>query len=313
MGGNGHGGSVPECDTAVIVCSRNRAERLRATLLSLKAQTVPADQFRIIVVDDSSSDDTCSVVSELISVTPNLSLVSLPRQVGLAQARNEGVARTAARYLLFTDDDCLAAPDWVAIMRAALAEHELIAGAVASFDGNYFTLCHDVAQFYAFMPGRRAAPASFIAGANMGIRRDVIEAVGGFRQAARHAEDMDFVLRARKAGYNPWFEPKAVVRHDHRRAGFSEVLQYSAKHAQSTILLRQDHADILGTPFLLRSPSLLLAASPLIALKVSADIFLNGYAMKKHWMTAPMVFLAKMAWCLGAAKSLRKVEEISTR
>jgi len=298
-------------DTAVIICSRNRGERLCRALTSLNEQTVPANRFETIVVDDASEDDTRERVSALAPSMPNLRLVTLTERTGLAGARNAGVASCTAPYLLFTDDDCVPSGDWVSRMRAALETEGIVAGAVGSFERGYFALCHDVAQFYAFLPCREAGRVQFIAGANMGIRREVLERVGGFRRTTPHAEDMEFILRAREAGYSPWFAPDAVVVHDHRRTSFSDVIGYAANHAESTVHLRQQYRDLLRTPRVLRSPALLLAASPLIALKVSAGIFLNGNGMSRFWRTAPVVYLTKLAWCVGAARGLRKHREAS--
>jgi hypothetical protein len=296
-------------ETAVIVCSRNRGERLERTLSALHEQSYPADRFEIVVVDDASEDDARERVKALSGTMPNLKLVALPERRGTAGARNAGVESCSAKYLLFTDDDCVPARDWVARTRAALESEGIVAGAVGSFPGGYFALCHDVAQFYGFMPCRESGRVELIAGANMGIRREVLDRVGGFRQPTPHAEDIDFILRAREAGYSPWFAADAVVLHDHRRTTLGELIHYAADHAESTILLRRRHAELLKTPFVLRSPTLLIAAAPLIALKVSAGIFLNGNGMSRLWRTAPVVYLTKLAWCIGAARALRRQGE----
>lgn len=48
---------------SVVIPTYNRSALLRRTLESLTLQALPAAQFEVIVADDGSSDDTCSVVS----------------------------------------------------------------------------------------------------------------------------------------------------------------------------------------------------------------------------------------------------------
>lgn len=300
----------PHASIAVIVCSRNRGAMLSRTLQALREQTTPAAQFDIIVVDDASEDDTRARVLAAASSMPNLRLVASAERIRLARARNFGVENCEARYLLFTDDDCIPARDWVARMRDALEREPIVAGAVQTRREGYLALCHNVSHFYAFMPNRKAGPVRFIAGANMGLRRGVLESVGGFRQVTPHAEDMEFILRAMEAGHRPWFAPEAVVVHAHHRNSLSEVVRYAAEHAESTIHLRRRYRRVLQTPFVLNSPALLLIASPLIATKVCAGIYLNG-AMR-FWKTLPVVYLTKLAWCFGAARALRRERQGGT-
>jgi len=290
----------------VIICSYDRAKMLERALRSLAAQTLPPDRFELIVVDDGSRDETAEVCESLRRHgLPNLKCVHTPHR-GLASARNAGVRSTAAERILFMDDDCIAAPDWVERMIAAVGRHPVIAGAVATTRDNFCRLCHNISQFYAFMPSLKPGPVDFIAGANMGFRRRVIQEVGGFEESVRHAEDMEFILRARENGYRPFFAPEAVVTHLPDRLKLAEIIRYAARHAESTILLRQERRRILRTPFPLRSPALLLAGAPLIAFKVTAGIYAGDRKLLRLWWTAPVVYATKLAWCAGAARALHK-------
>jgi hypothetical protein len=42
-------------------------------------------------------------------------------------------------------------------------------------------------------------------------------------------------------------------------------------------------------------------ASPFLAAGVTARIFLSNLSLLRYSYTAPAIFLAKMAWCFGAA------------
>jgi GT2 family glycosyltransferase len=291
---------------SVIVCTYNRRERLERVLASLARQTLAPDRFEIIAVDDGSTDDTLGVLRRAEAQMPNLHLVLLNENRGLAQARNAGLQAASGDDLLFIDDDCVAAPDWVERMQHALHRSSIVAGAVAVGRTPYLALCHNVAQFGGFMPGRRSGRAPFVAGANMGIRREVLTALGGFRDLRRCAEDTEFVLRAREAGWDAWFEPQARVVHLHARNRLSDLLRYAAEHAQATILLRWRYRRLLRTPRLLRSATLLLLASPFIALAATGRVYVSSAGMARYLHTAPVVFLTKLAWCVGAAHALRR-------
>jgi cellulose synthase/poly-beta-1,6-N-acetylglucosamine synthase-like glycosyltransferase len=212
--------------------------------------------------------------------------------------------------LLYTDDDCIPRPDWALRMVEALSQEPVVAGAVTPSHGSFVQLCHNVAQFAGYMPCRKAGPVAFMAGANMGLRRSVLEEAGGFCEGMRCAEDMELCLRLRARGYRPHFSPDAVVAHDPDRRRLPVIFRYAMEHAATTVQLRDKHRSMLRTPFVLRSPLLLLAASPAIALVVTVRIFLGSGAPARHFYTAPVVYALKVAWCIGAARGLRHPVEV---
>jgi GT2 family glycosyltransferase len=291
---------------SVIIPTYNRAPLLTRILFLLSRQTLSPKLFEVIVVDDGSQDDTAKVCSMIRSKLPNLKYISTGCNSGCAHARNRGIEVSSGNYILFTDDDCIPSKDWIERMIAALAHVPIVAGAVASTTSNYFRLCHNMSQFYPYMPGQKAGFIEFIAGANMGFERSVIEELGGFQKSTICAEDMDFVIRAREKGYRPFFVPDAIVTHDPDRTTLGEIMKYSAMHAAETICLRNEYRHVLKTPFILRSPLLILAAAPIIASKVTAGIYLRNLKLLKFLHTLPIVFLLKLAWCWGAAHGLRK-------
>jgi GT2 family glycosyltransferase len=220
-------------------------------------------------------------------------------------AANLGVQSSKGDYLIFTDDDCIAREDWVESMSAALLKYPLTAGTVASPTGNFVKLCHNISEFHPFMQGRKAGTVDFIAGANMGFRRSLYEELKRFPDRRVISPDMHFILRARQEGYQIYFIPDAVVTHDHDRTSFSDIFRYAADHASETILLRNRYRLLLRTPFVLRSPFLILATAPVIALKVTASIYWGNINNVKFFWTAPVVYALKLAWCWGAAHGLR--------
>ena len=62
------------------------------------------------MVDDGSTDDTGAALSRLASAQPRLRVVTPPRNVGRAAARNLGWREARGRWILFLDDDILTPP-----------------------------------------------------------------------------------------------------------------------------------------------------------------------------------------------------------
>lgn len=291
---------------SIIICTYNRAPLLKRALKSLSRQTLKPEQFEVIVVDDGSMDNTAEVCEVMSHKMPNIKYMSTGRNGGIAKAANLGVKASKGDYLAFTDDDCIAREDWAERMSEALGKYPLVAGSVASPASGFIKLCHNIAEFHPFMPGRKEGPAEFIAGANMGIRRLLFEEVKGFPDEYPMGPDMHFILKARQAGYQIHFVPEAFVIHSHNRTSLLSILRYAANHASETIILRNRYRLLMSTPFVLRSPVLLLAAAPLIALKVTADIYVKNINNAKFIWTAPVVYALKLAWCWGAARGLKK-------
>ncbi len=290
---------------SVIVSTRNRARLLERLLLALAAQAGLEEAWEILVVDDHSTDETPTVCRDWQNRLRNLRVITQGQHGGLGAAANRAVTASRGACLLFTDDDCVPEPNWVRRMTQALGAAPIVAGGIVAPTANYFQLCHNIAQFHPFLvPGPTARRPEFVAGANLGVRREVMAEVGEF-DPRTPIPDMEWVLRARAAGLAIAFAGSAAITHDPPRASCREILAYAADHAEHTIALRQRFRELLSTPFVLRSRPLLLAAAPLIALRTAVLIFAGNRCLWRHGHTFPVVFLIKMAWCRGAARGLR--------
>jgi glycosyltransferase involved in cell wall biosynthesis len=205
---------------AVVVCSRDRAEQLRACLPGLLAQT--ADE--VVVVDSASATtSTANVAAEF-----GVRCIRID-QPGLARARNAALRECSADIVAFTDDDCVPSADWAAAIRSritrALAGGEstgFVTGQVrASGTGQPVSVqLSEVPRTY-----RGDDDPSHIGhGANLTVTRECWQALGGFDELLgvgarlRSAEDTDFLWRALRADFVGHYEPEAVVTHEQWRA-----------------------------------------------------------------------------------------------
>ena len=105
---------------AIVICTRNRSDELRACLEAIAASTVAPAQ--VIVSDDGDGADAVCRAAPL-----PVTYVSGPRR-GLAANRNRALREVSAEYASFLDDDCLLAPDFLAIALGALERAERVHG-----------------------------------------------------------------------------------------------------------------------------------------------------------------------------------------
>ncbi len=197
-------------DVSVVVCTRDRPESLKNALASILLHFPEGSE--LIVVDQGRDDSVSSIIEDLAAPEGLVRYVRC-RRLGLSGARNDGASHAANPVLVFTDDDCIVGPDWVNAWKGAFTAPGT---AVMGF-GEVATAQHDPAQ--GFIPGFELVPGLYGPelfkkgigavgmGANMAVRRDAWEALGGFDESLGSgrklaaAEDTDFAFRAVRAGY----------------------------------------------------------------------------------------------------------------
>jgi glycosyltransferase involved in cell wall biosynthesis len=208
---------------SVIVPARDAAATLPATLEALAGQTY-AGEVEVIVVDDGSTDET-QAICRASAVRPRV--VRNEQALGAGAARNAGVAVASGAVLAFTDADCAPRPDWVAAGVRALDGAALVQGAVKPDPAVPWGPYHRSVEV--------VAETGYYQTANLFVRREVFERVGGFRdfivasggegllgwRAAHGArasreplgEDMQFGWQVRREGLRTVFAPEALVYH----------------------------------------------------------------------------------------------------
>ena len=93
---------------SVIIPAYNTAGLLRKCIESLCAQTYPAADTELIIVDDGSTDDTGALADTLAAEHPSLIRVCHRPNGGSSAARNTGLSVSTGEYISFVDSD-----DWV--------------------------------------------------------------------------------------------------------------------------------------------------------------------------------------------------------
>jgi GT2 family glycosyltransferase len=288
---------------SVIICSYNRIYILPNVLNSLINQTLPITDYEIIVVDDGSEDRTEDLIREYQKGSTNIKFLRNIKNCGLANSANHGIESAATDILLFTDDDCVPAPDWVEMMSQSLTVSPVVAGQILSDDHPYLNLARNITDFHPVLFRENPCYLTSIAGANMGFQRKVFTDVGLF-QPNCPTPDTEFLLRSLSAGYRVKFSPECKITHFQVHKTLYQSCKYEASRSSSTIKLRKQYKLLLRTPFVLESPFLLLFLSPFISFFKVCQIYGSNFRLIKYLHTIPVVFLLKMAWCFGAAKGL---------
>lgn len=162
-------------------------------------------------VDDCSADGSADVVTELVKdAALNARVIRLTPNRGPAVARNVGWQATGAPIVAFTDDDCVPDPEWLANGVAPMVRNERI-GIVQGMTEPQ----RDVARQPWDATRHVAEPSPFFEGCNLLVRRDALEATGGYgERLVMGFEDTWLGWAVLDAGYERDFAPTARVAHD---------------------------------------------------------------------------------------------------
>jgi GT2 family glycosyltransferase len=226
-----------------------RGNTLPHLVASIMGQEFPDWELVIAV---QGRDPT--LLSYLASLNdPRISYVVLER-FGKAYALNQAVKAARGDILVFTDDDCVASPDWLATIVNCFAQERdvgIVAGNViaAPSHGIRFSTCpatYTIEYIYRPAEENYSAPLGFYwAGGNFAVRRQVMDEIGPFDEYLGPgtefpgAEDIDFALRAEALGVVVWTTPRSIIYHTFgRRYGFRNVLKHHRAYALGSGALR---------------------------------------------------------------------------
>jgi GT2 family glycosyltransferase len=217
-------------DVAVLIATYNRATLLGDTL-DVLARVDPPDGLRweVVVIDNNSKDDTRDVVHSRQAAYPVPLRYLFESRQGRSAALNAAHAATSAPLLLYTDDDVHVARGWLREGAAALRDGwSYVGGPVSpmweaprpawlhpSLHGTIAILDYGPEAFV--FEERRRVPL----GANMGMRRELLQQIGGFREDLGRSngrkilgqEVPELLSRARGAGARGRYLPGMHVDH----------------------------------------------------------------------------------------------------
>ncbi len=96
---------------SIITPCYNAARSIEETISSVVNQTYK--NWELLIVDDSSTDQSVSIITSYIQQYPNIKLFTFEENLGAAKARNMAIKQASGRYLAFLDADDLWMPDFL--------------------------------------------------------------------------------------------------------------------------------------------------------------------------------------------------------
>lgn len=209
--------------TTVIIPNYNGIKYIDNCIKSLYKQTYL--EFDIIVVDNNSNDGSKELI---LSNHPKVNLISLEENYGFSKAVNIGIKKSSSDYVILLNNDTEADENFVEELVKAIEKSDKIFS-VSSKMLSYYNreIIDDAGDYYtilgwAFARGKNQSKSGYnkstkvfssCAGAAI-YRKHIFNEIGFFDELHfAYLEDIDIGYRARIAGYNNWYEPKAQVYH----------------------------------------------------------------------------------------------------
>ena len=215
----------------VVIPTYNRSALLKQALDSLlRARVPPGLSVKIIVVDNNSTDDTKTLVTEVAETTNGRVSYVFEKQQGRSPALNAGIAAATGDLVGFIDDDEEIDDAWYETILSAFTNNE-----VDYVGGPYLPRFEsDVPEWlpkeYAAVVGivdggDKVVPfddsyPGILMGGNAVFRREVLQQVGPYSTALGRSgtrllscEDEDMYERLRAAGTRGLYLPHLIVHH----------------------------------------------------------------------------------------------------
>ncbi|MFC2383505.1 MAG: glycosyltransferase, partial [Porphyromonas sp.] len=224
----------------------NRPDEIRELLESMTQQGT--FDYEVIIVEDGSQISSEPIVEAFRSQLPALRYIAVPNG-GPSKARNRGAREASGEYLLILDSDVVLPPGYLTAVDEYLERYPVDAFGGPDAASDDFTPVQKAINYAMTSPlttgGIRGGsadgmekfkPRSF----NLGCRRSVYLQLGGFDEAMRFGEDIDFSLRLLERGYSTALISEAFVYHK-RRVDFKKFFKQVHNSGIARIHLETRH------------------------------------------------------------------------
>jgi cellulose synthase/poly-beta-1,6-N-acetylglucosamine synthase-like glycosyltransferase len=196
----------PQHRFSVIIPARNEAAIISSCLLSVLQQNYPSELFEVIVINDHSTDDTESIIRGLQTDHPNLVLINLADHLNgelnsyKKKAIEIGIAQSKGDWIVTTDADCFAQPNWLRSIDGMIQQQQpvFVAAPVMFTNDGHLLSVFQVLDFIS-LQGITAASVSagyhtMCNGANIAYKKEAFYHVGGFKNIDQLASGDDMLL-----------------------------------------------------------------------------------------------------------------------
>ncbi len=279
---------------SIIIPVFNRPDEVDELLESLMHQTVK--DFEVIVVEDGS-ERTCKEEAEKFSRVMDVKYF-FKKNSGPGPSRNYGVERASGEYVIILDSDCVLPEGYLAAVEEELKNNPCDAfggpdSAHDSFTTVQKAISYSMTSFFTtggIRGGKKKLDKFYPRSFNMGVRREVYNALGGFSDM-RFGEDIDFSIRIFKNGYKCRLFPEAWVWHK-RRTDFDKFFKQVFNSGIARIHLAKRHPGSMKLVHLLPMVFTVGVICLLIAAIVMRFIFTGGIPVGHTvmpWFALPLI------------------------
>jgi glycosyltransferase involved in cell wall biosynthesis len=211
-------------DISLIICTRDRCEKLFRCLESARQITFERP-WELIIVDNGSTDDTAAVIRGFAANTSIRVVHLFEPKPGKSTGLNTALGVAQGQILAFTDDDCYPAPDFLRRIWSAFEDPSVgyIGGRVMLHDPADDPMTTNESVTPVTFPARSFVCTGLVTGASMAFQRRVLLEIGGFDPLFGPgalfpaAEESEAIARAKAIGWKGEYHPEVVVRHHHGR------------------------------------------------------------------------------------------------
>ncbi len=208
---------------SLVIPTYNRKTSLQRVLGALQKQTIPLEDFEVIVVSDGSADGTNEYLGDLQNRSGQAGELQLraifqPNQ-GVAVARNNGFSATQTELVLFLDDDVIPAPGLVKAHLDYQPRDVIVLGPMLTpLDTRLapWVMWEQrmlEKQYSAMLAGKWEPTARQFYTGNTSLYKKYLQQAGGFDPAFRRAEDVELAYRLKDMGCRFVFNHKAEAYH----------------------------------------------------------------------------------------------------
>jgi len=178
--------------TSIVITTKNRRDELRRAVRSAVEQLGCTD---VLVFDDGSSDGTSEMIRREF---PSVRIERVTQSLGIVNARNRAIGEAKGQIVFTIDDDCVfSSPDTVIRTVGDFDSPNVGAVAIPHINVNKVPVVVPP-----LLPAHRSYVVSEFAGGANAVRREVFQALGGYRKDIwRQGEEYDFCTRLLSCGW----------------------------------------------------------------------------------------------------------------